>query len=139
MKDVENSKYYLLSEYIVFPMTAGLIFKATLAVQYLFKAIHEYCLAFSFRNIKLPEIIKDKLRFTNIHTDPFTFHSYPNLVIENGASLFKYLAENTNSNYLRAIGRSYKQGTNFEQPKYESSFSKINMSVLDQSSINQKG
>jgi len=40
LKDVENSKFYLLSEYIVFPMSTSLIFKATLAVQYLFKAIH---------------------------------------------------------------------------------------------------
>lgn len=62
IKEVENSKYFLPWEFCIYPLSISLLFKSSLAVQYLFKAVFEYSLAFSFRNIKLPNISREKCK-----------------------------------------------------------------------------
>lgn len=73
----------------------------------------------------------------NQFDQPFTFYVSPNIILENGPAIFQHLATLSSSQYLRNIGKSFKQGSNFKRPAHEFSFSKINISNInmDESSI----
>lgn len=49
----ESHKFFLLDEFILYPLSPSVLFKTTLATEFAFKALFEYTLAFSFRNIEL--------------------------------------------------------------------------------------
>lgn len=75
----------------------------------------------------------------NICNEPYVYDAYPNVILENGPAIFKYLADNSGSNYLKNIGNSYNKGTEFSTPFYEFSTSKImNMSMIDESTIQEQ-
>lgn len=97
----------------MYPLSTSLLFKCSLAVQYLFKSIYEYSLAFSFRNDKLYRIFKEKEE--NLPTY-YSFKSYNNIILENSDDIFKYFSDKTSSKHLRRIGRSYETGSKFLKP-----------------------
>ena len=81
-KDTDNHNFFFLDEFIKFPINPITFFKVSLAAEFAFKALHEYSVAFYFRNIVLDQIIKEKIDKA-LNERHFHFEAYPNIIIEN--------------------------------------------------------
>lgn len=136
IKTLENPRLYLLEEFVLYPLNTSQLFKASLAVEFLFKAYHEYTLAFAFKNLELAKIVRSKVDKA-YDEKPFVWKAYPSIVLENQNDIFSHLNYNGNSNYLRSIGKNYNENSKFIKPDFELSISKIKMddSVLSKQNI----